>query len=225
MLNNINDSDKPKFLIGFYGFWVVITYFNAIAGLIGMYFALTGHIKYALICLMFAGLCDGIDGKVASLKERNDREKSFGIQIDAFSDIISFGIFPPVLGYALIKYEDPVFVFVYLVISVLFILAALIRLAYFNVIETEHLNRKERRTFFEGLPVTSVSIFLPIIYSLCCVLNLPLSYLYTIALVIIAILFVVRIKLPKPRGMALVFLILAALPAAVYIILFGGNQL
>ena len=221
----VTDSEKPGLLVGCYGFWVILTYVNAVAGLTGMYFALNGNIRFAFICLMFAGLCDGLDGRVASLKVRTDREKSYGIQIDAFSDIISFGIFPPVLGYALIKHESEIFVISYLVLSVLFILAALIRLAYFNVIETEHLNRRERRTYFEGLPVTSVSIFLPMVYSLCCVLNLPLSYLYTLALIIIAVLFVARIKLPKPRGRFLVFLCLAALPAALYIIIFGGNQL
>ena len=213
-----------KFLVGYYGFWVILTYLNAVSGLVGMYFALAGNIRYALICLMFAGLCDGLDGRVASLKERNDREKSYGIQIDALSDIISFGFLPVILGYVIITgYNVQLYTYLYLTISVIFILASLIRLAYFNVIENEHLNKNEKRFFFEGLPVTTVSILIPIVYSLCCVFNISMILIYTIILAALSIAYVTRFKVPKPRGRALVLLCLATLPAAIYIIFFGGN--
>jgi len=219
-----NNLEKPGILIGYYGFWVILTYVNAVAGLIGMYFALNGNIRLALILLMFAGLCDGLDGRVASLKERTDRQKNYGIQIDAFADIISFGLLPVVIGYIIITgYDVQLLTSFYLAISVVFILASLIRLAYFNVIETEHLNKNEKRTFFVGLPVTTVSLLIPIVYSLCCVFNLPLPLIYAIMLAGVSVVYVVRIKIPKPRGRLLVLLCLAALPAAIYIIFLGGN--
>jgi len=215
--------EKTKKLIGYYGFWVVLTYFNAIAGLIGIYFALTGHIRYALICLMAAGLCDGFDGRIANLKERTDREKSYGIQIDAFADIISFGLLPVVLGYTILANNNMIIpVFLYLIISVIFVLAALIRLAYFNVIEIEHLNNKIKQKYFSGLPVTSVSLIIPFIFSICSVFNISLSEVYVIMLSVISIMFIINIKIPKPHGRTLVFLCLAVLPAAIYIII-GGN--
>lgn len=65
-----------------------------------MYFALGGNIGYAVICLMISGLCDMFDGPVARLKNRTTSEESYGVQIDALADIISFGIFPVVIGYA-----------------------------------------------------------------------------------------------------------------------------
>ena len=215
--------EKTKILIGYYRFWVILTYVNAIAGLIGIYFALTGNIRYALICLMAAGLCDGLDGRVANLKERTNREKSYGIQIDAFADIISFGFLPVVIGYMVITNNEMYIpVFLYLIISVIFILTALIRLAYFNVIEIEHLNNNERQKYFSGLPVTSVSIIIPFIFSICSIFNIPLSEVYTIMLFIISIAFVVSIKIPKPRGRVLILLCLIVLPAAIYIIFVGG---
>ena len=217
--------EKTKILIGYYGFWVILTYINAIAGLIGIYFALTGNIRYALICLMAAGLCDGFDGRVANLKERTDREKSYGIQIDAFADIISFGLLPAVIGYTIITSTNILIpVFLYLIISVIFVLTALIRLAYFNVIEIEHLNNKEKQKYFSGLPVTSVSIIIPFIYSIFSVLNITLSLVYTIMLIIISIAFIVNIKIPKPRGRSLILLCLIVLPAAIYIFIFNGGN-
>jgi len=216
--------EKTKILIGYYGFWVILTYINAIVGLIGMYFSLQGNIRYALICLMAAGLCDGFDGRIASLKERTNREKSYGIQIDAFADIISFGLLPAVIGYAIITNNDMnIPVFLYLIFSVIFVLTALIRLSYFNVIEIEHLNNNEKQKYFSGLPVTSVSIIIPFIFSICSIVNIPLSEVYTIMLIIISIAFVVNIKIPKPRGRALILLCLIVLPAAIYIVFIGGS--
>ncbi|MCL2765712.1 MAG: phosphatidylserine synthase [Treponema sp.] len=220
----VKDLEKTKILIGYYGFWVVLTYINAAAGLTGIYFALTGNIRYALISLMAAGLCDGFDGRIANLKERSDREKSYGIQIDALADIISFGLLPAVIGYAIItnsNMQTPVFL--YLIISVMFVLTALIRLAYFNVIEIEHLNNNKKQEYFSGLPVTSVSIIIPFIFSICSVFNIPFSFVYTIMLIVISIAFIINIKIPKPRGRSLILLCLIVLPAAMYIIFIGGN--
>jgi len=215
---------KTKIIIGYYGFWVILTYINAVAGLTGIYFALTGNIRYALICLMTAGLCDGFDGRIANLKERTDREKNYGIQIDALADIISFGLLPVVIGYAVITNNNMFIpVFLYLIISVIFVLTALIRLAYFNVIETEHLNNNEKQKYFSGLPVTSVSIMIPFIYSIFSIFNISLSLVYTIMLLVISIAFIINIKIPKPHGRSLIFLCLAVLPAAIYIIFIGGN--
>ncbi|MCL2441620.1 MAG: phosphatidylserine synthase [Treponema sp.] len=214
---------KNRFLIGYYGYWVILTYLNAVAGLAGIYFSLGGNVRYALMCLMAAGLCDGFDGRVASLKKRTDREKSYGIQIDAFADIISFGLLPVFIGYTFVKDNStPSLLIFYLIISAVFVLTALIRLAYFNVIETEFLLKSEKRIFFTGLPVTSVSMIIPVIYSLYSFLNLSLSAAYLIMLMFISISFIANVRVPKPRGRSLIFLCLAVLPAAIYIIFIGS---
>jgi len=212
-------------IIGCYGFWVILTYSNAAVALLGMYHAFNGSVRYALICLMVSGLCDGFDGKVANLKERTSREKSYGIQIDALADVISFGVLPAVIGYTLIgDYASKGLAFLSLLIFIWYVLAALIRLAYFNVIEAELVSRNEKRKYFEGLPVTSVALIIPFVYSVCCVSKIPLYPVYTVLLAAISAAFVLRIKIPKPRIRAIAILCMAGIPTIIYIIFFGGGR-
>ena len=88
-------------ILGFYGYWVILTYFSVIAAAAGIYNALNGNIKIAVVCLMVSGICDMFDGSVARMADRTDQEKGFGIQIDSLADIIGFGILPAVIGYAI----------------------------------------------------------------------------------------------------------------------------
>jgi len=192
----------------------VLTYLGIIAAVFGIRFAFEGNIRYALICLMVSGICDAFDGSVANLKERTDKEKYFGIQIDTLADIINFGVLPAVIGYAVGVTNT--------VVYSMYILAALIRLAYFTVIEIELLNKNERRTYYEGLPVTNVALIIPLMYSICDIFDIPFAGVYTVALVFLAIAFVLRIKITKPRGLSQVIVCLLGIPVLFYIILFGG---
>ena len=71
----------------------------ACAMLAGILFAFEGQLWAALGCLMFSGVCDMFDGKVASTKkERTRSEKRFGIQIDSLSDLVCFGVLPAVIA-------------------------------------------------------------------------------------------------------------------------------
>ncbi len=223
-----NEQIKP--IIGYYGYWVILTYFSVISAVLGIHFALDGNIGYALICLMISGVCDAMDGRVARLKKRTDREKSYGIQIDALADIISFGILPAVIGYAsgpyyLTQNYGSFGILINTVIFCMYLLAAVIRLAYFNVVETELQTMNEKRIYYEGLPVTSVALIIPIIYSICALFNSSLSVVYNILLVLLSVAFVLRIKIPKPRGRAQIYLCLIGLPVIIYIFLFGGIKI
>ena len=139
-------TDSPrknlKLKIGYYGYWVKLTYLSVISAVLGIHFALDGKIRYALICLMISGVCDMLDGPVARLKKRTDKEKCYGIQIDSLADIISFGISPVVIGYAVGTYNlarnyGSFGILINNVIISMYLLAALIRLAYFNVTEMD----------------------------------------------------------------------------------------
>jgi CDP-diacylglycerol--serine O-phosphatidyltransferase len=213
-----------KSVVGYYGFWVRLTYINAVIAVFGIHFALAGNIRYALVCLMLSGLCDGLDGKIANLKDRTVREKSYGIQIDSLADIISFGVLPAAIGYALIAAgASQGLTIAGTLIFAGYVLAALIRLAYFNVMETELINSGERRKYFEGLPVTSAALIIPVIYSVCDILNAAaLPAVYCILLAILSAAFLLRIKIPKPRGRTQIILCVTGLPAIIYIIFFGG---
>jgi len=209
-------------IIGYYGYWVALTYFSVVSAIVGMLFALNGYVSYAIICLMISGVCDMFDGPVARLKKRTEREENYGIQIDAFADIISFGVFPAVIGYSLqTKLEYSLFsseMIVNIIILCVYVLSALIRLSYFNVIEIELQNKKEKRKYYEGMPVTFAAIIIPSVYVVCLAFDIQFSSIYNIMLIILSIAFVIRVKIPKFRGKQLIIFILIGLPIAAYLI-------
>ncbi|MCL2690160.1 MAG: CDP-alcohol phosphatidyltransferase family protein [Chitinispirillia bacterium] len=216
-------NNQYESIIGYYGWGVKLTCISTASALLGIYFAANGSLRYALICLMVSGLCDGFDGKVANLKERNDRERNFGIQIDALADIVNFGALPAVIGYMLISdYQSQLFTTLSISVFIMYVLAALIRLAYFNVTEAELVSKNKKRKYYEGLPVTSAALIIPFVYSVCCFFRLPLPAIYTVVLALLSAAFVLKIKIPKPRGRALIVISLLGLPAIIYIIFFGG---
>lgn len=149
-----------KGLIGYYNYTVVLTYLGMVAAFFGVIRAIEGDFQLGIICLMISGICDMFDGMVAATKKRDRMEKNFGIQIDSLSDLISFGVFPAVFVYMIT--EKTV---VSTLISLIYLLAALIRLAYFNVLEEERQKQTtEKRTVYLGLPVTTIAITLPAVY-------------------------------------------------------------
>ena len=222
-LSESKKKKRRKPVIGYYKYWVLLTYSSAVSAIVGMYFALSGNLVLAMICLMICGLCDMLDGPVARRKKRNEREKSYGIQIDALADLVSFGVFPVVIGFA-IGSEDlfnaPIsFRFILCIASaVIFVLAALIRLAYFNVIEAEIQVKKEKRKYYEGMPVTMVSMLIPLIYSICLVTGTSFASIYPAMLLIISVAFITKIKIAKPKMRYLLLFILLGLPIAVFLI-------
>ena len=118
-------------MIGFYDYTVVLTYLSLLSAVGGMALAITDHPILATICLLFCGLCDMFDGKVARTKKnRTEEQKSFGIQIDSLCDIVAFGVLPAVILLKLCAGCWYAWV-----IAPLYVLAGLIRLAYFNVTE------------------------------------------------------------------------------------------
>jgi len=216
-------TEKQGLVIGYYGSWVRLTYVGTIIAVIGMYLALSGSIGYAVICLMFCGLCDMLDGPAARRKKRTERQESYGIQIDALADVVSFAVFPVMIGFSVgaLKLSRDYVSFEMILgigIAAIYILAAVIRLAYFNVIEIELQNRKEKRKYYEGMPVTFVAILIPLVYSLCLSLEIPFSSVYNVMLFLFAIAFVTRVKIRKLRGKQLLVFLLIGLPIAIFLV-------
>lgn len=188
-------------MIGYYNYTVILTYMSLVSSIMGMFFAagfggLGPHPEYAIICLMVSGLCDMFDGKVArTKKDRTENEKKFGIQIDSLCDAVCFGVLPAVIGYS-VGMRD----WIDLPILVMFPLCAVIRLAYFNVAEEDRQKKTaEVRKTYEGLPVTSVALILPLLYSFHKDIGKDcFPDIYGGVLFLIALAFITRFKVKKP---------------------------
>ncbi len=143
---------------------------------------------------MLAGALDMIDGKIAATRPRSHEESSFGIQIDSLCDLVSFGVLPALLlgCFSLPRALE-------ILLGIVFTLAAIIRLSYFNVTE---LARQEttsgRREAYEGLPVTAVALILPFCYLFSPFLAANFGILYAAVLALCAILFLTPFRLKKP---------------------------
>lgn len=205
-------------MIGIYNYTVIITYLSVVSAGVGMYFSSVGQIKTAVFFLMFSGLCDMLDGPVArTLKTRTDRDKKFGIQIDSLCDCISFGVQPAVLYYFLTKTFAPEAEWLHIasiIIGIILMLCGVIRLAFFNVCEEErqHAEGNKLRDSYRGLPITNVTLIVPLVYLTGFFLKgTVFAIVMTAAELITAVLFVVDFNFPKIHGKKLALVGVAAL--------------
>jgi len=181
--------------IGIYNKSTIITYLGITSSMIGIYLALNNNVRYALLCLIIAGVCDIFDGKVARMCKRTEMEELFGVQIDSLADMISFCAFPIIIFYGLGLNS-----WYHIGLYTLFTLAAITRLGFFNVNALE-VNKDKSANYYSGLPVTFVALIFPIAWllSFCLKANI-FSLIYTIIILIVTILFVANIKIKKPAG-------------------------
>ena len=187
--------------IGFYNYTVVLTYLSLVFGILGMKCSLDGRLGWAILCLMLSGICDMFDGAVArSKKDRTDDEKSFGIQLDSLCDVICFGVFP-----AVYLYFSGVTTVAGILILLFYVLCAVIRLAFFNVLETNR--QKSEDTCpkgYRGLPVTSAAIIFPFFYLVGLLLPHEVNMVLRYALPLITgVLFITDFHVPKLNVSAL----------------------
>ena len=180
-------------MVGIYNYTVLMTYFGVVSAVVGIGLAMYGRTSMAIVCLMISGFCDLFDGSIARTRQRNEQEKKFGIQIDSLADMICFGVLPAAIGFSigLTKWYEAA-------VLVLFVLAALIRLAYYNVTEDElQFNEKTSRQYYDGLPVTTVALLVPLIYTLRPVMKNGFLLLYVICLLMTAVAFLTKFKVRK----------------------------
>lgn len=206
-------------MIGFYDYTVVVTYISLISSIMGMFFAIDGKLPLAVFCLAFSGLCDMFDGKIARTKKnRTDDEKAFGIQIDSLCDIVCFGIFPIILGYQLGMCK------IYsLMILAFYGVAGVIRLAYFNVMEEKRQSEtSENRKYYQGLPITSMSVIMPLLFMVS-VFFPGFHYFLVclhIAMLLVGFLFILNFRFRKPTNRELVILVAVVAVAVLFILLY-----
>ncbi len=180
-------------VVGFYNYTVVLTYLGVVSAVVGIGLAMYGRTSMAIVCLMISGFCDLFDGSVARTRERTESEKKFGIQIDSLADMICFGILPAAIGFSigLTRWYEAAAL-------ILYVLAALIRLAYYNVTEDElQFGENTSRVYYDGLPVTTAALIVPLVYTLRPVMANGFLLLYAASLLVTAAAFLLKIKVRK----------------------------
>lgn len=186
--------------IGFYNYTVILTYMSLISGVVGIKFASMEKPGAAIICLLISGFCDMFDGVVARTKKnRTADQKNFGIQIDSLCDVICFGVFPAVFlyfcgvssawGVALLCF---------------YVLCAVIRLAFFNVLETRRqMSEDGCAKGYRGMPVTMAAIIFPALYLVSWLLPKTvetanvMAVVYHVIPALCGILFILDFRIPK----------------------------
>ena len=173
---------------------MILTYIGMLSGFCGILCTFDGNIRWAVVCLMISGICDMFDGKVASTKKNRTRsERSFGIQIDSLSDLVCFGVLPALIVYSL--GGSPVRI----VICGVYVLCALIRLAWFNVDEEARQDFDTgRRKVYLGLPVTSAAGIFPLLIGIGTLRHWPLHIMGPLTLLVVAAAFLTPFSIRKP---------------------------
>ena len=230
-------------MIGVYDYTVILTYISLLSAGTGIVSSLSGggHPYVGTFFLLICGLCDSFDGKVArTKKDRSRLEMNFGIQIESLCDIVSFGVLPACMGVATLRRSPmlkelfgvfnenwfDIFVgkwycvvgrFSLFAILILYILAAMIRLAYFNVTEEERQEKEGgTRVYYTGLPVTSAALVFPTFLIIQRLVPVDISILYFVVTVLMGFAFISKIKVKKPGLKGI--LIMIAIGAVEFII-------
>jgi len=131
----------------------LFTLFNLFFGIWAMVLATRGDFYRASWFIVFAGILDTLDGRVARISGTGTR---FGAELDSLVDIVSFGVAPAFLMYQ-VEFAGgggATWIFCYF-----YVMAAAIRLARFNVTQAGR-----AKTYFIGLPSPAAGMTLATYY-------------------------------------------------------------
>jgi CDP-diacylglycerol--serine O-phosphatidyltransferase len=115
---------------------------NLFCGFYSVISSLKGEFASAAWMILFAGIFDFLDGRIARLTKANSE---FGIEYDSLVDLASFGLAPGVLVYTWALQE---FDRIGWLAAFLFFACGALRLARFNV-QIDNVEKK----YFQGLPI------------------------------------------------------------------------
>ena len=136
-----------------------ITLIGVCIGLTSIKFAIDGKFAIAIIAILFAGLMDALDGRIARLVKGTSK---MGKELDSLADVISFGVAPALIMYFWnLQYLDKLGWFVCLT----YVVCVALRLARFNVNSEEEPSWRDN--FFEGMPSPAggIIVLMPLIFS------------------------------------------------------------
>lgn len=129
----------------------LITCLATCVGMSSVVAAQAGHLQLAVLCIIGAGILDGLDGPAARALNSTSR---FGAELDSISDVINFGVMP-----ALLIYESVLKKGLGLLgwpLSIVFTVAVSCRLARFNA-GVDFNASKSTKNFFMGVPAPTAA--------------------------------------------------------------------
>jgi CDP-diacylglycerol--serine O-phosphatidyltransferase len=194
----------------------LFTLFNLFFGIWAMVLATRGEFYRAGWFIVFAGILDTLDGRVARISGTGTR---FGAELDSLVDIVSFGVAPAFLMYQ-IEFTSggpAAWIFCYF-----YVMAAAIRLARFNVTQAGR-----AKSYFIGLPSPAAGMTLATYYpfsqtKLYGSLHLPWHLVLTFLMIGLTILMVSNVHYPTlPRAGFRTLRGLLGLALIVVILVFG----
>ncbi len=122
---------------------------NLFFGIWGIVSASRGNFAWAGWFILFAGILDMLDGRIARLSRTSTR---FGAELDSLVDIVSFGVAPALIMYFLEFQSAGRFGWV---VCYIYVVAAALRLARFNVMVGS-----TPTGWFTGLPSPAAGVML-----------------------------------------------------------------
>lgn len=134
----------------------MLTVISLCAGLTSIRFSLTGHWELAAAAIVFAGIMDGLDGRLARLLKGVTK---FGAELDSLADFLSFGVAP---GFVLYEWSLSQLATGLTGIGWIAVLAygvcCALRLARFNTMQ-DHSHQQPGWTlnFFVGIPAPAAA--------------------------------------------------------------------
>lgn len=131
----------------------LFTLFNLFFGIWSITLAARGELYRASWFIVFAGILDMLDGRVARLSNTGTR---FGAELDSLVDVVSFGVAPAYLMYELhfATAGSAAWIFCYF-----YVMGAAIRLARFNITQAGR-----AKAHFVGLPSPAAGMTLATYY-------------------------------------------------------------
>lgn len=155
---------------------------NLFLGIISIMLAFQDDYNLAALMIIIAMLLDGLDGRVARAL---NAQSEFGKELDSLSDVISFGVAPAFIMYA-VAFTDsnPVLA---CIVTAIFPICGALRLARFNV--------------KDGIPGYFIGLPIPAAGGVACTLalfheSIPAAYLM-IAMILLSYLMVSTVKYPN----------------------------
>ena len=151
-----------------------LTLIGVCIGLSSIKFALDGKFALAVIAIIFAGLMDSLDGRIARLIKGTSK---MGKELDSLADVISFGVAPAFVMYFWnLQYLDKLGWLLCLV----YVVCVALRLARFNVSSNEEPSWEDN--FFEGVPAPAggIIVLMPLIFNFSGLAKVNLNFDYNL---------------------------------------------